>query len=169
MVKMRQDNSPQRIWRIVLVVSLAVNLLLIGLIGGTYVRGGGAPPRGFELQLGPLSEALSRDDRRRIGDQIRKDIGASGLSRRERREAFEALVDAVEAQPFDPERLTTLIAAQQGRTDNVRAAALGAFVNYLTDLSAQERKALAESLRERVQRIGEGGKRQPPPPRPSGG
>lgn len=166
---MRESSKPRQIWRIVLVTSLAINLLLIGLIGGAYVRGGGAPPRGFEFQLGPLSEALSREDRREIGEQIRKEIGRSGLSRRDRREAFEALVDAVEAQPFDPERLTSLIAVQQDRTDNVRAAALRAFVSYLTDMTAQERQTLAQSLRERVRRFGENGGKRPPPPRPSGG
>ena len=161
---MVQDVKPRKAWQIVLVVSLALNLLFVGLVGGAFLRGGGAPPRGFDLQLGPLSDALSRTDRRKISDQIRRDIGRSGLSRNERRAAFEALVSAVEAQPFDPELLTRLIEDQQSRTTNLRTTALSAFVGHLTEMTAQERQTFAQNLREGVKRFREGGAR--PSPRP---
>ena len=166
---MDQHLKPRKVWRGILVVSLALNLLFVGLIGGAYLRGGGAPSRGFDLQLGPLSEALSREDRRKIGDQIRRDIGRSGLSRRERRESFEALVSAVEAQPFDPEALTRLIEEQQSRSNTVRRTALGSFVGHLTEMTAEERQDFAQKLREGVKRFQDGSNRKPPPPRPSGG
>ena len=166
---MQQDIKPRKIWRIILVSSLALNLLLVGLIGGAYLRGGGAPPRGYDLQLGPLSQALSREDRRKIGDQFRREIGRSGMSRGERREMFENVVSAVEAQPFDPERLTLLITQQQSRTDDVRAAALGTFVAYLSQMSAEQRQSFAQSLREGVQRFREEGGKRSPQSRPSGG
>jgi len=150
---MEQDVKPRKAWQIVLVVSLALNLLFVGLVGGAFLRGGGAPPRGFDLQLGPLSDALSRADRRKISDQIRRDIGRSGLSRNERRVAFEALVSAVEAQPFDPELLTRLIEDQQSRTTNLRTTALSAFVGHLTEMTAQERQTFAQIIKRQRKRV----------------
>lgn len=148
--------------------SLAINLLLVGLIAGSYLNGRSGPPRGYDLQLGPLAQVLPREDRRKIGDRIRAEVGASGQSRRERRAAFEALLAAVEAQPFDPERLSFLISAQQDRQDIVRSAAIEAFVAHLTTLTADERQSLAENLREGI-RNGRDGERRPPGPRPSSG
>lgn len=168
MGKMAQDAKPRKIWRIVMGLSLAINLLFIGLIGGAFLRGQDSQPRGFDLQLGPLTDALSREDRRKIGQQIRRDVMRSGQSRRDRRVAFEELVSAVEAEPFDPQRLIAVIEEQQDASHDLRQTALTSFVTHLSQMTAQERKDFAQRLREGVQRFRGGGK-QPPVPRPSSG
>lgn len=165
---MSQSVKHKKALRIVLVGSLAVNLLLVGIIGGSYVRGGGGPPRGFEFQLGPLSAALSHEDRRKIADQIRREVGRSGLSRSQRRTALEQMIGAVEAEPFDSEAFTQVIEGQQSRTDHVRAAALSSFVNFLSDMTAEERVVFAQNLRQTLEK-GQRRDGQRPSPRVSGG
>jgi uncharacterized membrane protein len=160
---MDQDVKPKRIWRIILVGSLALNLLILGAVGGAYLRGGGAPPRGFDLQLGPLSGALSRQDRREIGNKIRREVGQSGQSRGDRSDAFENLMRAVEAQPFDPETLKRVIEDQQTRQDGIRTAALDVFVLHLQNMPAEDRVAFAIRLRESsAQRNDRNGRRRQP-------
>jgi uncharacterized membrane protein len=165
---MVEQVKPRRTWRIVLVGSLALNLLMVGAVGGAFLRSGGGPPRGFELQLGPLSDVLSPKDRRQIGDQIRRGIGRQGQSRTARREAFESLVLAVAAQPFDPETLAASIRDQQKQQDNVREAALDVFVAHLTNMTAVERSDFANKLRDSFARRGNRDRRRAPPEKSGG-
>jgi uncharacterized membrane protein len=163
MADMKQQDKPNRVWRIVLVSSLAVNLLMIGVIGGSVVRGGGRPPAGFELQLGSLTTALSQKDRRAIGDQIRRNASRSGQIRSERREAVEALMRALEAQPFDAETLELVIRSQQDRQSELQGTALDAFVSHISDMTAEERTDFVKRLRENYARRGDRNDRRPPP------
>ena len=165
---MSQDVKPRKIWRVVLVGSLALNLLTVGVVGGSFLRGGGESPRGFEFQLGPLSEALDREDRRKIGNRIRREIRRSGLSGGPRRAAFEQMIVAVEAQPFDPEALTEIIIVHQTRTDGIRAAALGTFATYLSEMTVEERLLFAQNLRLTLERSQKRDGQRPPPPNSGG-
>jgi uncharacterized membrane protein len=165
---MVEQIKPHRTWRIVLVGSLALNLLMVGAVGGAFLRGGGGPQRGFELQLGPLSDVLSLRDRRKIGEQIRRGIGRQGQSRAARLEAFENLISVVAAQPFDPELLAASIRDQQKQLDNVRDAALNAFVAHLTNMTVGERSDFADKLRDSFARRGNHDGRHPPPEKSGG-
>lgn len=160
---MSQDVKPRKIWRIVLVGSLALNLLTVGIIGGSVLRGGGSTPRGYDFQLGPLSAGLDLEDRRKISERIRRDVGRAGYNRAQRRAALEAMIDAVEAQPFDSEALTGIIAEQQSRTDGARAAALESFVTHLSEMTAEQRAIFAQNLRQALKR---GQAREGPRPPP---
>lgn len=163
MVEVMQQTKPRKIWRIVLVTSLAVNLLMIGVAGGAYLRDGGGPPRGFDVQLGALTSALSTKDRRAIGEQLRQGMEQRGQTHRDRRAAFESLVETVKMQPFDPEALALVIREQQNQQTVLQERALGVFVSHVTEMSAEERSAFAKRLRDGVVRRDERNDRRPPP------
>lgn len=148
---MTKTGTSSRRVRFLLVGSLALNLLIIGLAGGAYLRGGGQPPRGFELQLGPLSDALLPQDRRQIGRDIRRELGDTGHNRRDRRAAFEALIQAVAADPFDPDTLRTAIERQQNRQVMLQNVALEAFLGHLNQMSPEDRNAFASRLKNSFQ------------------
>lgn len=161
MVKMEKQKKPRRIWRIVLVTSLAINLLLIGLVGGAIVRNGGGPPRGFDVQLGPLTAALSPKDRRAIAEQLRQGDRRLGQSRKDRRDAFEALIQVVESQPFDPDALAQVFQSQQERQFELQGKALSAFVAQVSGMTSEERDAFAIRLRDSYDRRGNRPDRRP--------
>jgi len=166
-----KQAKPRKIWRIVLVTSLAVNLLMVGIVGGAVLRDGGGPPRGFDVQLGALTSALTSADRRAIGEHLRQGDEKPGQSRQERRAAFESIVHTLEMQPFDPEALAGVFRDQQKQQSMLQERALEAFVSHITEMSSDERTALAERLRERVSQRNGQDERRPPPPegRNSGG
>jgi uncharacterized membrane protein len=166
---MKTQPKPRRIWRVVLVTSLAINLLMIGLVGGAVFRNGGAPPRAFDVQLGPLTAALSEKDRRAIGEQLRQGDKRSGPSRGERRKAFEDLILVLESQPFDPVALSLVFQSQQERQFELQGRALGAFVVQVSDMSLEDRTAFAARLRDSYERRGDRDDRRPPPPTPGSG
>ncbi|NBT52187.1 MAG: hypothetical protein EBT12_11660, partial [Marivivens sp.] len=51
--------------RILLIVSLALNVLVIGVVAGGIMKGRSPGPfGGFDMTIGPFAEALGDDDRR---------------------------------------------------------------------------------------------------------
>jgi len=87
------DQQPRKLWRIVLVTSLALNLAVVGVIGGLALRSSGdkGPPRNFDVGLGSIGRALSQEDRRAIGSALRNAPGSRASGRAEN----EAMLDSL--------------------------------------------------------------------------
>lgn len=138
---------PRRLWRVLLVVSLALNLAIAGLVVGALVRNDGKPPTrsGAALSLGPIGSALSGSDRRAILREVHRDGGLQSL--RPGREV-DAVIAAVTAQPFDPAALDAALAEGKARRDAVVAAATRALILRVTDMTDQERADFAQRISE---------------------
>ena len=153
-------STPQstRLWvRIVLAVSLAFNLLVIGAAAGFVVKGGPTPhadgPRHVaDAAIGPLTRALSKADRRAIGRQIRQATDAEGWSPRAHRQSLKRMLTLLETTPFDADafstELTGSIAGLQGRMSRASEA----LVLRLDQMSDAERAAYAQRVKEAMAR-----------------
>lgn len=158
------QTAPVRRWvRIVLVVSLALNLLVAGAIGGRMLAGHGPGPfGGFDLSLGPLSQALDRGDRDAIRASLRRRPELRPLMRRERQAAIQSLIDALQADPFDPGAVSALFVAQSDRATAAMQAGQEALLARITAMSPAARAAFAARLQMQMRH---GPKRpQAPPP-----
>ncbi len=157
-----KPNKPRRLWRIVLVCSLALNLAIAGVIGGSLVSGrfGDGPPRSFDLGLGPVSRALTHDERRDIGRILRRDRSLRDMDLRGR---ASGMVDALKAEPFDEEMLRSLMTEQSSRVADMQSRAQDAFIAAIAGMSVERRSEFADQL------AGELSKVRPPRARRSGG
>lgn len=147
--------TPRNWLRIVLVASLAINVLVLGLIAGAMVFGGGPEyrhtPR-LERSGGPLTRALSRADRQAIGVQMRKAYRETGADRRNRRKIYRSLIKDLTADPYDPDAV--------GRhMDEIRMLFGDRFelgqtllMQRLSEMSAEERAAYAGRLKKAIRR-----------------
>lgn len=135
---------PSRLWRIILAVSLAINLAIAGLVIGFVLRDERAgPPRGFDATLGPIGSALSREDRRSVLRDIRQ---SAGSQRRGFDQDLDAIVAAVTARPFDPDALNAALAQGNARRDALLDAARTALVSRVSEMSEEDRAAFAERI-----------------------
>ena len=134
--------------RWLLVASLALNLMVAGLVLGHSLvhQGPGRGPRPMDMSLGPIAKALGADDRRAILAELRGrgDLRAPG--RQERRAVMVEVVEALRAEPFDEPRARTALEAQAGRIDAVERALRDALLLRLATLDVEEREALAERI-----------------------
>ena len=160
---MTTDESPKpartRLWlRIMLVVSLAFNLLIIGAVAGIALKGGPLKhgPRGHhmaDVAVGPLTRALTAEDRRAIGRQLREQAEDTGWSGQDHRASLEKMVVLLETTPFDPERfaseMETTIYGMQARL----AAARVALAEHLAAMPDAERAAYAMRGKEVLDRM----------------
>ncbi|NOE34637.1 MULTISPECIES: periplasmic heavy metal sensor [unclassified Ruegeria] len=148
---MNADSKPKRRWMpIVLVVSLALNLLIIGVAVGTVLRLKGGDHAKAPPGFGPaLYRALPKDDRKamrsELGDLHKK--GSKG-----RTQDFEAMSQALRAVPFDPNAVETLLQQQAQATANLQGALQAQWLIRVTAMSDEERQAYADRLQDVVKR-----------------
>ena len=139
-----------RPWRLVLLVSLAANLLVAGLVVGAAVdRGGPGGARGRAPgPLAPLVMALPQEDRRAVVDAFRE--GRKDGGHEVRRQRLDALLDALRADPFDPAAVREELAWQRRGTEDRLARAEALLVRRLGEMAAADRRAYADALAGRI-------------------
>lgn len=143
--------GPSRLWRIVLVGSLALNLAVAGLVVGAAVSGrfGDRPPRSFDFGLGPVALALDPAERRAIGGAMRRD---GALRAGDPRRNAAAMVAALRAEPFDPDQLQDLMTAHNNQVATLQRKALAALMDQIIAMSPERRAAFADRLQQELSR-----------------
>lgn len=138
---------PRRLWRFVLVVSLALNLAVVGLIAGFAFRGGrDGPPRGIELAMGPIGQALAPADRRAIVGALRKSEDLRPRRNGPRFVGISEMVSALTSEPYDPAAFAQSLEVAETRQRDVRDAVRTALIDRVAQMSADERAAFAQRL-----------------------
>lgn len=136
-----------------LILSLTLNILMLGLAGGWVLRHGApqAPHAArTDLAAGPLTRALSEADRREIGRQIRQALRESGGNRRDMHASFEALVRDLRAVPFDPEQMAATLDAQRKGVAKRFEIGQQVLIAHLAQMSDAERAAYADRVEARI-------------------
>lgn len=133
----------------VLIGSLAVNLLVIGAIGGSLAMRGfhgrwhhGHGPESFGL-LG-FSHTLPAERRKMIRDSILADRGNLRPLFRDTWAARREAADALVADPFDRDAFRAAIGKVGAAMDKIKSAGLDRVVATVEKLTPQERTALRD-------------------------
>ena len=148
-------KPPFRWGRVVLFVSLALNLAVAGMIGGAVLGRFDhkrAEYAARDISFGLFSEALSEGDRkalRRAYGEAKKDIRAD---RNDMREDLQAVLTALRAQPFDAAGLRATLDRGTARAAERQVLGQTLLLTHLETLSAAERTALADRLEQSLKR-----------------
>ena len=161
------NGSPERPgWRtapgwmkLVLVVSLALNLAVAGLIGGNALRhwqegsyGRVEAEPGLDRRQTRLLRMVpeeGREEARRILLSRTEEIDQA---RREMIEAHMALIDAIRAQPLKPEKLETALARRHEASAEFWRIGMEQMVEVARALGPEQRDKLADRFEERTRR-----------------
>lgn len=143
--------APRRRWLMgaALFVSLALNLLVLGLVlGALWGRDGPMSARTVRIDLGTVPHVVALDERDRAA--LRRDWEVRGPDlrriRAQRQAELEALATAIRAEPFEPAAVTALLEAAQARTAERQVLLLELVAARITAMSAAERAAYADRL-----------------------
>lgn len=143
---MSEETKPRMsLWlRLLLFGSLALNLLVVGLVAGAMVRFGkpgvDRPPRSVGTML---YRELPREDRRALW----RESSRSGGDVKERRRAEGMAVTAALRQvPFDPDALSTVLTAQAAEREQFHRAVQDRWLARVTGMSDAERAGYADRL-----------------------
>ncbi|WP_372840693.1 periplasmic heavy metal sensor [Phaeovulum sp.] len=140
--------------RIALVVSLTVNLLVLGvLVGGAIGIARHEPrPAISDITLGTFTEALSAEDREAL--RVAAEAESLGLREMHRasREDYLALIEAVRAEPWDEAAARRAITAYGVRSKERIDAGERLMLERLADMGPLARRAFADRLEDALRR-----------------
>ncbi|MDU8942126.1 periplasmic heavy metal sensor [Ovoidimarina sediminis] len=142
--------------RVLLIVSLTINLLVLGVVIGVVAsRGDGERAdrlRGArDLAPPPFVLALEPRDRRALVGALYDRASVYSRDYEAVRRDLRVILSALRAEQFDAAGVTALLGAERGRSQGRQAAGEAVFIEYLEGLTVAERRAYADRL-ERVLR-----------------
>lgn len=139
--------------RIALGVSVALNLLVVGVVAGAILRDGGPRDRMVrDLDLGPFTEALSPDDRAAMRREFVARMPEMGEARRAMRAEFRDLLALLRAEPFDPEAMRQVMTGQRARMQERVDLGQELLLQRLESMTPDARQAFADRLEDRLRR-----------------
>ncbi len=145
--------------RVLLFTSLALNLLVAGLVIGAVVghrfgEDGPRPPR-LDRAGGPMTMALSHEDRHAIGLEMRKAYREKRPTRADMRAEYARVIAALRAVPFDPSAVRAAMDRQMAGIAARGELGRDLLLHRLETMSDDDRSAYAERLEEVIERRAE--------------
>ncbi|MEO0467347.1 MAG: periplasmic heavy metal sensor [Pseudomonadota bacterium] len=164
---------------IFLVISLMINMLLIGIVGGRMIGRAGQPPPDMAAVGTPtearvarrILDSVSPRERIELGRMFSETLRENRDTMIARNRARIALSQAMTAEPYDEARVRDAMAALRDADFELQAVVQDALAASMARLTPEQREALAVSI-ERSAPIGQfqsrggpGGRPPQPPPR----
>ncbi len=140
--------------RALLIGSLAINLIVFGLVAGAALgnkRISNRPLKDGDV-IGAYTRALLPEDRRAIGKAMREHSRENGLGREERRTQLQQMLAALKATPFDASNVKALMEVQSKQAFERRNLAQDLWITRLEAMTDEERAGFAKRLEEALKR-----------------
>jgi hypothetical protein len=141
--------------KITLALSLAVNLLVAGVVIGAIAAGGPGGERIAAVRdLGrtPFVIALDPKDRRAVARALRAEGEGFLANRRELKERFEEVLTLLRAETFDRAAVEALIAEQREFAVGRQVMGERVVLDRLSEMSVADRRAYADRLDKSMRR-----------------
>jgi uncharacterized membrane protein len=142
--------------KLLLGLSLALNLAVLGLVGGVAMRLGGMPggPAAINYAI-PYMRALPKENRGEIGKRMRADARDGKLPKRqESRRAYGEMIALLSAETWDADAARAVLDGQSEHTRLIQIAAQAHWFDQIAGMSVAERQAYAQRLREVLEKRG---------------
>ena len=151
-----QPNRTRRWVRITLFLSLAVNILIIGLVVGAVGLKGrpgtDGNPRLRDAGLGPLGAVLSREQQAGLRKELRTKTGDLRQNREQMRADLERLLVAMRSDVFDPDAVAEILADQRRTVTGRVEIGHQVLIDAMANASVAERRAMADRLERALSR-----------------
>lgn len=134
--------------KIALILSLTLNLLILGVMAGAMLAHGGPddPRRVREVGFGPYTDALAPEDRKALRDAFVKAVPDFRANREEARADVQRLAEAIRAEPYNRAAVEAVMASQTDRIESRLTIGRNLLLDRLDAMGPEARMALAERL-----------------------
>jgi len=136
------------------VVSLALNVLILGIVGGAVIsherdklHGEGGP-----MSLGPYGRAFDAADREALRAALRADAPRLRETRQAVRAGFRDVLNALKAEPYDAARVAAIVEGQQAHVQSQMETMRKLMLDRIAAMTPEERAAFADRLQEVLRR-----------------
>ena len=147
------QSKPRNWQRILLVSSLALNLIVVGVVAGSFIGGGPSKSaQRFDLTAGPLTRAMNSENREAVRDALRESGAFRTQDRSAMRQDMQALVATLRAEVFDADQFQEVLSRQRNRLQSGQQTVLSVVSDQIEDMTLEERAAFADRLEDQVRR-----------------
>lgn len=141
--------------RVVLILSLALNLLVVGVVAAGLWRMGKYHGHGERISAPALYRALPDADRRALRRQMSERFQDQGREKPTRpAESIQALADLLRSDPLDPQALAQVLDHQAQARADFHTGMREAWVAHVSEMSVQERRQYADQIEAHLARRG---------------
>ncbi|MGO4907695.1 periplasmic heavy metal sensor [Pseudorhodobacter sp. W20_MBD10_FR17] len=156
-------KRPVRWGRVALIVSLALNLAVAGVVGGA-ILGRGGPARNDliarDVSFGFFNDAFSEKDRKELRRAYADANPNIRADRQQMRDDLQTILAALRAEPFDADALRAALETGATRIEMRQTQGQALVLEHLTKMSGVDRAEVANRLENALKR----GPRGPKPP-----
>lgn len=147
---MTDSANPKRrnLWKILFGVSLALNLLIVGALGGAFMRKGKGPTANHLASGFLYMRALDFKDKRALRDEILRDKNGRKLVKGKNQASFNSAVGILKSHPFDRVTFENLLDEQAKHAKLRQSLARRALVNHIEKMTKEERLIYAQRLKD---------------------
>ncbi|OJI92559.1 heavy-metal resistance protein [Planktotalea frisia] len=161
-IEASKPAKPSKRFRILLGVSLALNLLVVGAVVGAIAKGGSSNrgPSGMRDAALPYVGAFERDDKRAMQQQMRARLPKRKDIRAALDKGYREFVEVVRAEPFDAAKAAKIMEEQFERAGQFQKVGREVSIERISEMSVEKRAAYADRLEYRLDNPRKHGKRK---------
>ena len=140
----------RNLWKILFGISLALNLLIVGAIGGAILRVGKGPMAKHHASGFLYMRALNFKDKKALRKEIFRNKNSRKIIREKEHSSYISAVKILKKDPFDRKAFEDLLDEQTKHSKTRQSSARVALVAQITGMTKEERLIYSERLEDLV-------------------
>jgi len=153
-----------RILRLLLVLSVTLNLVVIGIVAGAALRDPPRPHPDRGPAFGMFDRALTEDDRKALRQAFRREAPDFGGEWQKMQADLGDLLTVLRTDPYDSSRVEGIFVRQLERGQQMAGLGQRLMLERLSGMTGAERSAFADRLARRIDNDRKGHRDGPPRP-----
>ena len=145
-----QDLKPRNPWKILFGISLAINLLIVGAIGGAILRVGKGPMAKHRASGLLYMRALNFEDKKSFRKELFRNKDSRKIGRAKEYSSYSSAVKILKKDPFDRKAFEELLDQQTKFSKSSQRSARLALVAQIAKMTKEERSIYSERLEDLV-------------------
>jgi len=144
------NQKPKNFWKILFGISLTLNLLVVGAVGGVMIRMDKGPMINHIAPGTLYMRALDFQDRRTLRQKILQNKDVNKLDKAGSKVSLRSAVGILRSQPFDRSTFENLLDKQKQYTNSTQSSARTTLITHIENMTEEERLAYAQRLEDLI-------------------
>ena len=144
------DLKPRNLWKILFGISLALNLLIVGALGGAMLRVGKGPVVKHRASGNLYMRALNFEDKKALRKELFKNKDSPKVIRAKEHSSYSSAVKILKKDPFDRKAFEDLLDEQTTHSKSKPSSARAALVAQIANMTKEERLVYSQRLEDLV-------------------
>ena len=147
------DLKPRNLWKILFGISLALNLLIVGALGGAMLRVGKGPVVKHRASGNLYMRALNFEDKKALRKELFKNKDSRKIIRAKEHSSYSSAVKILRKYPFDRKAFEDLLDQQTKYSKSRPSSARVVLITQIENMTKEERLIYSKRLEDLIRNI----------------